>query len=425
MQWLAVMAVYRDRVAYGEQVTQIAYRDGSIEINSLSASVGSVRVNKDGCWYIVSKQGVNVNFDEMERRALSITEARICGELAEAELFKGTVDIGRELPEEEEVAALVRDLCQEVSASYSVKCEAVVTLHEAVRALIRENGEEARERKKLVELEAGLLGTAHYGYQLFSSEYIALVAWSKQHVLKAIDSVFRETASKLSKGIAVKTLKPYEVGRATIILSGIASAALIHEISHLLNPLYPGSSRLLGQKLFPEGFELYDDPLAPEAPSIRFFDDEGVATRRRTLVEEGVIRDLHHTRTTSKAFSSEPGSAYGLFTRPTPFHTALVLKHGDWSDKEILEETKRGFLVEGVTMATLEEGYIRIVPQYSFVIEGGEIREAVRVREIKIPLAMLKTVSAISKNPKARASVEKSWIVTEIAPRIRLEGYVS
>ncbi|MCC6045998.1 MAG: hypothetical protein LM572_04385, partial [Ignisphaera sp.] len=109
------MAVYRDRVAYGEQVTQIAYRDGSIEINSLSASVGSVRVNKDGCWYIVSKQGVNVNFDEMERRALSITEARICGELAEAELFKGTVDIGRELPEEEEVAALVRDLCQEVS----------------------------------------------------------------------------------------------------------------------------------------------------------------------------------------------------------------------------------------------------------------------------------------------------------------------
>jgi predicted Zn-dependent protease len=419
------MTLYRDRIVYSERAVQVAYRDGSVEVNNLLASVSGVRVNRDGCWYIASKQGMEVNFDELEKKVLSIAEAGSCGDFAEAELFKGVVDIGRELPREEEVVSLLKDVCQEVKVSYGVKCEALVVLRDVTKALTRENGEEAMERKKLAELEIGLLGTTSYGHQLFSSAYLAMVSWSEHHVLKAIDAIFRETSSKLGKGIAVKSLKPYEVGKATLILDGIASGALIHELSHLLNPLYQGSSRLLGQKLFHESFELYDDPLVPEAPSMRFFDDEGVATKKRTLVEEGVVRDLLHTRTTSKEFSSEPGSAYGLFTKPVPFHATLVLRSGDWGDKEILEETRNGFLIEGVAIAMLEEGYIRMVPQYSFAVENGEIREAVRVREVKIPFAAMKAISAISKNQKMRVSVEKNWIVTEVAPRIRIEGYVS
>jgi predicted Zn-dependent protease len=419
------MAMYRDRVVYSEQVVQVAYREGSVEVNSLSASVGGVRVNRDGCWYIASQQGVDVDFERLERRVLSIAEASECGEFAEAELFRGVVELGKGLPREEEVVNLLKELCQEVKASYGVKCEAMAVLRDVTRALARESGEEARERRRIAELELGLLGATPYGHQLFASAYHATISWSEQHVLKAIDSTFREAVSRIGKGIAVKSLKPYEVGRVTLVLDGIASAALIHELSHLLNPLYIGSSRLLGQRLFPESFELYDDPLAPEAPSMRFFDDEGVVTKRRALVEEGVVRDLHHTRTTSRAFSSEPGSAYGLFTKPTPFHTTLVLKPGDWGDREILEETKRGFLIEGVAMATLEEGYIRIVPQYSFAIENGEIREAVRIREIKIPFAMMRTVSAVSRSQRMRTSIEKNWVVTEVAPRIRVEGYVS
>jgi len=76
-------------------------------------------------------------------------------------------------------------------------------------------------------------------------------------------------------------------------------------------------------------------------------------------------------------------------------------------------------------MATLEEGYVRIVPQYSYVIEDGEIKEAIRIREVKIPLAAFRTVSAISKSQKLRVSIEKEWLVAEMSPRIRLEGYVS
>ena len=418
------MSLYIDRVSYYECVDQVAYRDGSTEINRLVASVKGVRVNRNGCWYIVSRQGFDVSFDELEKEALSIVKDDVCGEFAEAELFKGSVEIGKELPSAEEVAKVLTGLCQEARASYNIRCEAIVSLHTVSRSILRENNEEAKEHKKYVEIEIGLLGASPYGHQLFASSYTAIIAWSANSVIKAIDSLFRETVSNMTKSIAVKSLKPFEVGRATIVLDGVAAAALIHEISHLLNPLYPGSSRLIGLKVFPDNFNLYDEPNAYESPSLRFFDDEGVIARKRTLVEDGVVRDLHHTRTTSKAFASEPGSAYGLFTKPIPFHTTLVLKPGDWGDKEIIEETKRGFLVEGVAMATLEEGYIRMVPQYSFYIESGEVKEAIRIREIKIPLPMLKTINAISKTAKQRVSIEKNWVVTEVAPRIRLEGYV-
>jgi predicted Zn-dependent protease len=418
--------LYKDRVIYVESVTQTAFRDDSLEINKSSASVGGVRVNKDGCWYIVSKQSVELNFNELEEKALHMVDpSRSCGELADAELFKGSIEIGKEFPDEDEVAKQLRDLCLEIKASHGVKCEAIVTMMDVFRAIIRDNGEEAKERKRIVELEVGLLGTAPYGYQLFASNFTAFISWSAQHVIKSLDVVIRETASKIGKGVSIRGLKPYEVGRATLVLDEMASAALIHELSHLLNPLYSASQRLVGLKLFTEGFELYDNPHAPESPAIRFFDDEGVTVRKRTLIEDGVVRDLHHTRTTSKQFSSEPGSAYGLFTKPVPFHTTLVLKSGDWGDKEIIEETKKGFLIEGVSMATLEEGYVRIVPQYSYVIEDGEIKEAIRIREVKIPLVAFRTVSAISKSQKLRVSIEKEWLVAEMSPRIRIEGYVS
>lgn len=418
------MSIYIDRVRYQEVVTQIAYRDGSIEINNLTANVLGARVNKSGCWYIVSRQGIDANLSDLEKRALSLARDGVCGDFSEAELFKGSVEIGKEFPSEEEVVKLITELCQEIKASYNVKCEVVVGMHHRMRTISREGGDDAKESKKFVDIEIGLIGTTTYGQNIFASSHSAFVAWSANSIARNIDSLFRDTISRIGKSIKVKALKPYEVGKSQIILGNEAAAALIHEISHMLNPLYPHSIRIVGSKLFPDEFSLYDEPNTHDTPAIRFFDDEGVATRKRVLVENGVIRDLHHTRTTAKSFSSEPGSAHGLFTNPVPFHTTLVLASGDWGEREMVEETKRGFLIDGISIAMLEEGYIRIVPQTSFLIENGEMVESIKIREVRVPLQALKTINAISKNPRARVSEEKGWIVSEIAPQIRLEGFV-
>jgi len=101
------------------------------------------------------------------------------------------------------------------------------------------------------------------------------------------------------------------------------------------------------------------------------------------------------------------------------------LKPGDWKDKEIIEETRNGFYVNEISMATLERGYIRLIPEILYLIEDGELKESVTAHEIKIPFIALRSINAISRDLGLNISIEKGFIVAEKAPTIRLEGYIS
>ncbi len=417
--------IYRDTVTYGEEVVELAYRDGSMELNRLRARVIGYRANVNGCWYIASMQ--NGDDSDILRTKLDrkIGYDHICGEFAEAELFKGRVEVGKEFPDEDVLQDEIKNLCLETKALEDVRCEAVLTMKNIDKVIERENGDRAIESRRIIDIEISLLGRTVYGTPFLATSHRALIPWTKSDVIKALDDMFRETRNKLRGGSGVKGLKPFLYGRASIVLGKQGTAMLIHEISHLLDASYIYSSRIIGTQLISKDVELYDDPHDYEAPSIRFFDDEGVRTRKRSLIEEGVVRDLHHTRLTAKSFSSEPGSAYGLFSRPMPFHSVLILKPGDWKDNEIIEETRNGFYVNEISMATLEKGYIRLVPETLYLIENGELKESVTAHEIKIPFVALKTINAISRDLGLNISIEKGYIVTEKAPTIRLEGYIS
>lgn len=419
---------YHDRVRYSEDAVQIAYRGGSLEINRLSATVYGYRFNRNGCWFIVSTQdgGHALDFNAVKTKAVRyLLDRRSCGGFAEAMLFKGHIEIGRETPQEDEVAELIRDLCDEVETMHSARCEAILYMKSIEREITRENSEVAHEIRRMVEIEIGLLKSFDITLQAITSSYTAIIPWTKEHVTKTIDVMFREAINKLNTSSRARTLKPYQYGRASVILGHEAASAFIHELSHLLEAGYlQYTQKLVGNLIAPRDFNLYDNPHDYDSPTIRFFDDECVSTRKRTLVEDGIVRDLHHTRTTAALHGSEPGSAYGLFQRPVPLHTTLILKPGDWRETEMISETRNGFYIEGVAVAMLERGYIRIVPDSSFTVENGELSEAIRIREVKIPIANLKTVNAISRALRIRVSREREWIIAEKAPCIRLEAFV-
>ncbi len=420
--------IYFDQVRYSEEVLQIAYRDGSLESNKLIATVYGYRFNKDGCWFITSLQNNTnlIDFDVVKTKAARYLLDRNCGGFADAMLFKGNIEIGKELPQDDEIVELIRDLCDEIKAMHNVRCEIIVDIKSMEREIVRENNEVAREIKRVVEIELGLLKLHDITSQIVASNYTAIIPWTREHVVKTIDLIFRETIDKLTKYSRAHLLKPYQYGKANIILGSQAAAALIHEISHLLSAdYYQYNQRLIGNTIASRDFNLYDSPHDYDSPTIKFFDDECVSTKKRTLIEDGIVRDLHHTRNTAAIHGSEPGSAYGLFQRPTPFHTTLVLKPGDWKEAEVISETKSGFYVDGVAIATLEKGYIRMIPEDSFIIENGELSEAIKIREVKIPLVNLRTINAVSRTVRTRVSREKEWIVAEKAPYIRLEAFIT
>lgn len=414
--------MYSDSVKLSEDVIQIASREGSLELSTYSNTVYGYRVNIDGCWRIVSSNDKET-LERIKQQVMSI-QVEECGDLAEAKLYRGSIEIGKEYPELDELMKIVNGLCSEAKGYNVLRCEILVLLRTVRKLIEREDNDFANELRRIVEVEVGLISRTSYGLTVFASNHSIFISWNSKEVIKFVDSLFKETMNKLMSMSGLKPLKPYMYGKNTVILDHVASAALFHEVSHLLDATYVYSTRIVGSRLCSDEVEVYDDPHNAESPSIRFFDDEGVVTKKRSLIENGVVRDLHHTRFTARVAGSEPGSAYGLFYNPVPFHTTLVIKPSDWRYDEVLEDTKKGLYIVGVSMATLEEGYIRLIPEHGYIIENGELKEAVKIREVRFPLASLKTINAITRDTKVRTSYEKSWPVSEVAPMIRLEAFV-
>jgi len=411
--------VYRDRVSYDELAIHVAYRDGSTEVSRSRSFVRGVRSFDGSRWRIFSCEWCS---DEELRRFAPQFNEELRGE-SEVELYKGRTEIGSEPSSFEKVLELMEALCSEAKAMDIRRCEVYATYRRIHRVIEHVEGR-AEEVKHLVEMSVGLVALGSFGTPVYGSSTKFVVVWSGSDLSKVLDEAFREALERVRRSLHAKSLNPLEIGRHEVVLDSHATAALIHELSHLLDPTYPLSIRRLGVQLSTPEIEVVDDPRNPMSPTTRFFDDEAVPTARRILIEEGRIVDMHHTRATAKIHGSRPGSAHGLFQPPQPFHTVLVLKPGDWREREIVEETKHGFYIEGVAMATLEPGYVRIVPEVCYRVERGELVEAVRLRCIKIPLRMLKTVNAVGRSLAVRTSYEKLWLVSEIAPFIRLECYV-
>lgn len=68
----------------------------------------------------------------------------------------------------------------------------------------------------------------------------------------------------------------------------------------------------LGQKVFPKHIQIVDDPFIPQGVGSTYFDDEGVATQKRTLIEGGVLQGYFLSMYTARKLKLKPtGNASG------------------------------------------------------------------------------------------------------------------
>jgi predicted Zn-dependent protease len=411
------MLVRRDTVITRESVEEAFISGDSTSFNSLRAEVLGCRKLVGGCWAVRSCQGCSELprlCEEAESLARTLNPARCpVPEDFEVEFYSGRVNLGAPVDLENLVRPLV-ELCGEYSTS-GYEVTAILRVRKLLREIRGEASGEATEGREVIEISVGVkYGAERPSYG--SSDYVVLAGVGKE-VEKVVENLLRLARDRARRlGIA-------EVGRAEVILIREAAPALFHEVSHLLQGDL--GTPLLGRGIFDhEKIYVYDSPGDVAKPSVRFFDDEGVVTRRRWLVEGGAVVDLHHTIRTAYVAKSSPGSAHGLFHRPRPLHTSLVVGGGDWREEELVEETKKGLLIDGIAAAFLEEGVIRIVPQVAYRIEGGEVREPVVVRAVKIPLARPIRVLGLGRGEYLRFSYEDFAFTTEAAPPLKIEAYI-
>lgn len=189
----------------------------------------------------------------------------------------------------------------------------------------------------------------------------------------------------------------------------------------------------LGEQVAVKSFTLQDDPRALNCMGSKPFDDEGVPTQTRNLIENGVFREIiYDTFYAAKDNVESTGNAnrlgypVGRSLEPIPFPSIhnIVIKEGDYAKDEIIKETNDGLLVGRLwyTYAVNpEKGDFSCTGRSGvFLIKDGEIKGPVKmVRIIDNLHRLLMNVSAIGDDSR---HVLQWNSLPSITPSLRVDG---
>lgn len=191
---------------------------------------------------------------------------------------------------------------------------------------------------------------------------------------------------------AVKRLGPrkVETAQVPIIYDPRVSEAIPTHLAGAINgaAVARGTTFLknkMGEQVMAKGLTIIDDPLRRRGLRSKGFDGEGIATKRRALIEDGVLKtwvlDLRSAR--QLGLKTTGNASRGTSSPPTPSATNLHLEAGTISRDDLIKGVEQGFYVTEM----MGRGINIVTGDYSrgatgFWIENGEI--AAPVSEVTI-----------------------------------------
>jgi PmbA protein len=123
------------------------------------------------------------------------------------------------------------------------------------------------------------------------------------------------------------------------LAGAISGSALYRRLSFLLDRL--------GETVASPAVTVVDDPLRPAGPASRPFDGEGIAQRRRLVVERGVLRTYLLDAYSARRLGLEPTghAARGVGDAPSAGPTNFYLEPGPHSPEAIVASVRSGLYV--------------------------------------------------------------------------------
>ena len=218
----------------------------------------------------------------------------------------------------------------------------------------------------------------------------------------------KEEAKQVEPGAYDVVLSPMVVGNLMNLVGMMASALAVMMGMSMFARAEPGS------KVAAEKFTLVDDPRTPELLGSTAFDDEGLPTASKPIIEGGLLRTLlHNSKTAAKMGAKSTGNAGWLF----PHTWTLTVKPGDATLDEMIQEVKRGVVITNNWYTRLQnyvEGiFSTIARDAAFYVENGEVKHP--VTRIRIADRLPKLLSNIELLSKELYDI--SW--WEVSPAVR------
>jgi len=196
--------------------------------------------------------------------------------------------------------------------------------------------------------------------------------------LRSPEDVGRSAGLRTVKRLSAKKMP---TGKYPVVFDPRVSGGFLGHLAGAINggSIARGTSFLkdkLGQQIFPKGFTIIDDPHRQRGLRSKPCDGEGVANRRRSIIEDGVltswILDLRSAR--QLGLESTGHASRGTASPPSPSVTNFYLEPGAISREELIADIKQGFYV----VELIGMGVNGVTGDYSrgaagFWIENGQI----------------------------------------------------
>src|SRR5450631_3442263 len=285
---------------------------------------------------------------------------------------------------------------------------------------------------KVLANSNGFIGDSRRSYCSVSAVPIAQVEgsgmqrdywYSVAMTLKKLESpeeVGRIAARRTLRRIGARKIK---TARVPIVFENTVAGSLVGHIFEAVNgdSVYRGASYLAGklnEKIAGENINIVDDGTMVGGFGTSAFDSEGVASRKTTVIENGVLKSyLLNTYTAKKLGMQTTGNASrGLAGTPGIGPGNFFLKPGAKSLQEIIAEIKEGlfvteFLGQGVNLVTGD--YSRGAS--GIWIENGELTYPVEEITVAGNLKdMFSNISEIGTDLEFRGAIA--------SPTIRIDG---
>lgn len=186
------------------------------------------------------------------------------------------------------------------------------------------------------------------------------------------------------KRVAVPTKK------MKVIFTPAASGALFYRLLAGIdgNSLQTGISPLqtkLNKQIFSPALTIIEDPHRQWGLFSCPFDDEGIITEQKHIVQDGVLKSfLYDLKTAAQLKTKTTGNGFrrGLFsqghtTPPTPQTTNLVIPQGQKSLEQLIQNVDEGLIVDSVMGAhtgNIPQGDFSLNVGSGFYIKDGQLQ---------------------------------------------------
>ena len=237
--------------------------------------------------------------------------------------------------------------------------------------------------KALVTSKGAELYEDRTGYQMYLRAFSGEDGsgqWSTCGTRVDLEAVEKASTTAARYAVDSRGRSAVEPGKYDLVLSPLVFGNLVNLIARMSSAfsIVMGMSIFMrnkpGDKVASDKLTIRDAPRLVELPYATSFDDEGVSTYDKPIIENGMLKNiLHNTKTASKLGGKSTGNAGWIYPRPWN----LVVEPGDMDLEEMIGEVRRGILITNNWYTRLQnyvEGIFSTITRDAlFLIEDGRV----------------------------------------------------